>query len=363
MLPKPNKKYSVGREPRIVHARQNKGRRVVNNSSADFGITVPRLDNSGRPVNNAFDVADFPDGLIREMLTGIVTQETAFADDLCGRQFRQKTSLEGGIPIRGTTGGVARGENRNLPPGAEAKPYNYDVGSVSYKAGAYVGFGELTDEERGAAGYYFDQDAVSLEIETAVREANTALDRDLAAVLESTTLNTEFALGSSGGDWDDLGTSSTMYANLLTLREVTVKGAPTIIYGRGAANTMKQHEDFLASGISGNYYAGGAAPESALQAWLKEYVGFTNVYRFDRLYNTDTDPEDAASLDYLFDDFVWVGYDDDLVMVHPDWEDQDKVEINRVTRRRLHEIQFSRYDDIIRPTLLKGAIVTGLNAA
>lgn len=356
----PDRVYAAGRRPNVVPARLNKGRRVVNNSGDQFGVLVPQ---QGGPINNAFDISDFPDGLIREMLTGILTRETSFADELCGRQYRQKTSLTGGVPIRGGKATVARGENQGLRPGAEAKPYTYDVSSATYEALAYVGYGTLTDEERGAAGYYYDQDAVALEIETAVREANTALDLKLEAVLESTTLNTEFALGSNGGDWDDFGASSTMFQNLRTLRQVTVPGADTIILGRNAENTMLQHDDFLASEIAGNYYAGGSGEESVLHAWLRQYIGFTNVFKFDRLYNADTDPADDINYTYAFDNGVWVGYADDLVLIHPDWEDQDKVEVERVTRQRLHEIQFSRYDDIIRPTTKKGAIVTGLNAA
>ena len=343
----------ANRKPKVVRG-TGKGRRVIDNSAAGNRIQLRHNDGA---VDNAFDIAGFPDGLIREMLTGIVEQETAYADVLCGRQFRQKTTLEGGIPIRGTKASVARGENRNLPPGAEAKPIRYDVGSVSYKAGAYVGFSELTAEERGAAGAYFDQDAVALEIETAVRDANTALDRDLDAMLQSTSLNTEYALSV---DWDDFGAVSSMFGDLKTLRQVTVPKADTIIIGRNAQNTMLQHDNLLAKV---NQYSGGAADPGILESWLRASIGFTNVFIFDRLYNSDTDPSDAANNDYLFDDSVWVGYFDDIVMVHPDWEDQDRVDVEWVTRRRLHEVQFSRYNDLLRPTQGKGAIVTGLNAA
>lgn len=304
----------------------------------------------------AFSVSGFPEGLVREMLEGIVEEETAFADSVMGRKITERSAMSGRIPIRGTTGGVGRGENRALAPLEEAKAYAYNVTFAQYNAAAYVGYGLLSDEEKNDAGYFFNEDALGLEMRTARRDANTGLDRDFDTLISSTSLNTEFDVTSNGGTWSGV---STMAANLRTLREVTSPGATDIIIGRAAKNIMSDNDDFLATPIGGNAYAGGSGEEQLLAEWLKRYCGYTNVHFFERLKNTAGIGATAA-LGYHFDLGVWVGYADDLVMVSPQNDEQNSLEIERVTRKRATEIQFTRYDDMIRPTLLKGATVTNL---
>lgn len=310
----------------------------------------------------AFSTAGFPEGLIREMLEGIVEDETAFADGSVGRRITEKTSMSGRIPIRGTQGGVARGQNRKLGPLEEAKAYNYGVTFVQYNAGAYPGYGLLSDEERNDAEYFFDRDAVELEIRTATREANTGLDRDYGDLLADPVVNQPFdVLVDGSGNW---GVSTTAMANdLRNLREVIVPKADTIIIGRQAANLMLNNDDLLATPLGGNAYVGGTGAKELLAEWLVRYIGFTDVQYMERLYNSSDVAVDEGNetLEYIFDFGVWVGYGDDLVLVHPNAPDQDTLEIERVTRKRAHEIQYVRYDDLIRPSLKKGATVQNIS--
>lgn len=304
----------------------------------------------------AFSTAGLPEGVIREMLTGIVADELAFADEVC-RRVTGRAAMTGRIPIRGTAGGVGRGENQALAPLSEAKAYDYEVSFAPYTAAAYVGYGLLSDEEKNDSTYFFDEDAINLEMQTARRDANTALDRSLSSALSSVTLNDALNVTANGGAWDS-GTS-TPAANLREAREELAPHSDTIIIGRAAANALMDTDDFLATPIAGNAYDGGVGNQPLLELWLKQYLRFKNVYIFDRLA-LSSGVNQANVIEHLFDDGVWVGYQDDLILVHPDNDEQDSLEIERVVRKRAYEIQHTRYDDIIRPSLIKGVTLTNV---
>lgn len=311
----------------------------------------------------SYQLNGFPDDLIREMLTGIIETEVAFADTACGQQFRKQTSLTGSVPIKssGATLGTIEGY-AGLAPGEVAPGEEYTVTSVAYTAKARVGKGILTDEERNDYDAMFNEDAVNAQLTTARQNANTRLDKYLETILSSTSLNTEAAAGSGyGPGWGSA--SSTMAADIRKVRETVAPGADTIIIGRALKNVMLDNDALLATPIAGNNYGGGTGAESILVAWLKQYTDFTNVLFFDKKYDSSGGRGAAAAVSYLFDSLAWVGYSDDLVLVHPTGPINDLVDIERKSEVRSHVIQYSRYDDILRPTLLKGAVMTGFTAA
>jgi hypothetical protein len=310
-----------------------------------------------------FNLNGFPPDLIREMLEGIVESEQAFADTACGQQFRLQTALAGNVPVKGSGATLGTTEGyEGLAPGEVAPGEEYDVTYVAYTAKARVGKGILTDEERNDYSAMFSEDAVEGALRTARINANTRLDKYLETIIASTSLNTEAPAGTGfGPTWKS--TSSTMASDLRIMREVTAPGADTIIIGRALKNVMLDNDALLGSAISGNNYGGGTAANSILEAWLKEYIGFSNVLFFDKKIDSSGGRGAAPTVSYLFDTYGWVGYANDLVLVHPTGPINDLADIERAAERRAHVVQYTRYDDVIRPTKLKGAVATGFTAA
>lgn len=310
-----------------------------------------------------FNLNGLPSDLIREMLEGIVETETAFADTVCGQQFRLQTALAGNVPVKGSGATLGTTEGyEGLAPGEVAPGEEYDVTYVAYTAKARVGKGILTDEERNDYTAMFSEDAVDGALRTARINANTRLDKFLETKLSSTSLNAEAAAGTGfGPTWKS--TSATMAADLRKMREETAPGADTIIIGRALRNVMLDNDALLGSAISGNNYGGGTGQTTILEAWLKEYVGFANVHFFDKKIDSSGGRGESPTVSYLFDTYAWIGYSNDLVLVHPTGPINDLADIERKAEVRAHVIQYTRYDDILRPTLLKGAVATGFTAA
>lgn len=310
-----------------------------------------------------FQLNGFPPDLIREMLTGIIESETAFADEVCGSQFRLVTSMTGSVPVLGSGATLGTIEGwQGLVPGESAPGEEYDVTYASYLAKARSGKGILTDEQRNDFSAMFGEDAVESALRTARINANTRLDKYLEQKIQSTSLNTNFAAGGLGGlTWKS--TSSKMAEDLRKCREETAPGADTIIIGRALRSVMLDNAGLLGSAISGNNYAGGTGETTILTAWLKEYIGFENVHFFDKKFDSSGGRGATPAVSYLFDTYGWVGYGEDLVLVHPTGPANDLAEIERAAEVRSHVIQYTRYDDILRPTVLKGAVLSGFTAA
>jgi len=310
----------------------------------------------------AYQPGNLAPDLIREMLQGIVENEKSFADLVCGTQFRQVTQMQGSVNVRDSaaTLGIVDGY-LGLAPAEESPGEEFGVTSVTYHAKPRVGKTVITDEERNDFDAAFGEDLVNDRMAQAYRSANTKLDKYLETKLSSTSLNEEFAAGSDGGGtWT--GATSTMADDLRTCRETFAPGADTIIIGRALRNVMLDNDGLLASPVAGNYYGGGTGEASILEAWLKQYIGFKNVYFFDKMYNTGNARGGTPAVGYLFDALAWVGYADDLVLVHPSHAINDIAETERIVAKRTDLVQVARYDDILRPTLLKGSVITGATA-
>ena len=294
-------------------------------------------------------------------MQGIVETETAFTDLVCGKQFRQVIQMQGSVNVRDSaaTLGIIDGY-LGLAPGEESPGEEFGVTPVTYHAKPRVGKSVITDEERNDFDAQATEDLVNDRLTQAYRSSNTKLDKYLETKLSSTALNEEFAVGSDGGGtWTG---TSTMADDLRTCRETFAPGADTIIIGRALRNVMLDNDGLLASPVAGNYYGGGTGETSILEQWLKQYIGFKNVFFFDKMYNTGNARGGTPAVGYLFDALAWVGYADDLVLVHPSHAINDLAETERITSKRSDVVQVSRYDDILRPTLLKGSVITGATA-
>jgi hypothetical protein len=316
-----------------------KGRNLVNNTSK--GIRLRQFD----PVNNAFDTTNVPDTLVREMLSGILSENTGEWERILGRIYMDKTSLGGEIPRRDSRHTVPRGNNKDLGPAEQAQPHNEVPGEISYKALAQVGYGILTDEERISADHVFSVDEVNEQLEVAVRESHAACSRKLEERLESTTSNQTFDVTTDGnGDWYDKGSSSTFVDDVQYAQRVLVPGSDTAVMGPNVANIIARHKQFTA-GI--NYFEGGVGKRSEVEAFLSDTLRIPNVFVLEVLLDSET-AIDATSItpEWLFDDGFWLGYGTALVGVKPNHVSQDSAEIGRVLRGRLHELMFAQYVDI-----------------
>lgn len=308
----------------------------------------------------SLDIGTFPDGLIREMLVGIVEEEESLVDKIFGRQIRDLVAMSGEIPRDGTESGVARGDNQALKPGVEAEEGEGEVDTVSYNARAYVGE-YLTPEEVVATLAYYGEEGLARDLRAARRDANTALDRKVfgtAGILASTSLNNERdATSAGGGPWSDSGSNSNPVKDIRYAKQTGAPGADTVIVGLNPKNSLMIHSDVLADKM----YFGGAGTdnEEGLENWFKRKFGFRNVFFIEKLFNSAAKTKDP-SLSYIGENLVWIGYHDDLCLVHPRHQINDQATQERVQKRRSWRTQFVRYDDAIRPTKEKGVVVTNV---
>ena len=357
MAIKPNRK------PRIFRRKGDIAGRLIKLSS---GAQLKWIEEN--VIKNAFDVNDVNGDMMRDAITSIMSKDTAEADRICGRIYRDKVLLDGFIPKRSSRHTVPRGENRNLSPKAPAVPIQSEVQMVAYHALAQVGRSEISDEEEATAGALFNKDELAEQLEVCRRDANAAVDRNLAARLSSTTSNAEYDVTVDGAaDWADGGSLSTMSKDIRNVKREIIPGADTIVIGPRAKQTMLQHAALLA-GINNYATTAGAsgAAAGALESWLKTDEEFENVFFLDKLVDngTDRDGSTAPTKAHLFNDGVWIGYHDALIQVHPNAPAQDTAEIGRVLGNRLYDILYARYTDVVDDSNLAdlGCYMTEINS-
>lgn len=299
------------------------------------------------------DAGDFPAGLISEMLTGIVEEETSLVDEIFV-PWDRTTVLSGNIIIDGSESGLARGENQGLGPMVSAKEHRGAIGTAPYNAKAYVGKSLLADESVNnfeAIG----EDAMALELTKARRDANTALDRyAFDTVLASTVLNNTFAAVAL---WSDLGVASKPVAEIRKARQESAPGADTAILGRKVVNGLMEHPDVIAE--LSNFNAG-TSDETFLENWLKRKFGFTFVHFLEKKYNSGA--VGTATASYIGDTLAWFGHASNIINVHPKSSIQDTVDQLRLVDPRALLTQYARYDDPIRPVKELGCVITSVVA-
>lgn len=303
-----------------------------------------------------FDVGSIPEQQLREIAYGLSSEAEAFADLVCNK-ITERTTLNGSIPTMDSTFSLAQNINGGLTPLAEARPHLGSLGTTSYACLAYVGSSLISDEERNDLAVY-GLERISQAAVMARADANLSLDKDLEAALESTSLNTEFDVTSDGnGEWDDY-TNGTPIQDMIKAKRTQCPEADTIILGMRAYEALVGHPDIIAET---SHFSGGSLDWNALEAYFRRKVpGIRQVFTSMKLYDNAAYGA-TASFDFLFQDNVWMGKQSDLIMVAPANADvQDKLEIDRVTSRRAHLVQYSRYADIVRPTQAHSSVFTNL---
>jgi hypothetical protein len=299
-------------------------------------------------------LASLPDGVVREIFRGVTEEETAWIDEYVGRRVDDVMTMSGSIPVSDSDSSLGRGLNKGLPPLAEAEEFHSTMGSVAYNATAYVGLSSLSDEAKNDRQFY-GEDALAEELTKARRDSNTALDLYLSDILTSTSFNVEYDVTSAGsGAWDDGGLASDPITDIRSARDSSAPGSDTIIVGRLARNALQVHPDVIAQFSN---IAAGTIGDEALLNWLKVTFGFENALVFDKKYNSANSGQ-STSISYIFDTGIWIGTWNDVVLVHPDMDNQDNVSVERMQTKRGDRTQVERYDDIIRPTQEKGCTLT-----
>lgn len=303
-----------------------------------------------------FDYGSIPEQTLREIAFGLSSEAESFADLVC-RKITDRTTLNGSLPTMNSTYSLAQDINGGLSPLEEAKPHLGSLSTTAYNCLAYVGSSLISDEEQNDLSVY-GEDRVARAAVMARADANLSLDKDLEAVLQSTSLNTQFNVTSLGnGAWDDY-TNGTPIQDMLEARRTQCPEADTVIIGLRAYEVLVGHPDIVAE--SSNFSAG-SLDYNALEAYIRRKVpGIRRVFTSMKLYDNAAYGA-TASFDFLFEDNVWMGKGDDLIMVAPqNAQIQDNLEVERQTSMRAWLVQYARYADIIRPTQAHATVFTNL---
>lgn len=303
-----------------------------------------------------FDLNSVPEQVLRSIALGLVTTEQAVADTLCTK-FTEKTTLSGRVPVLSSKATMARADNVGLGPGEEPKAHGGKLKpSTPYNCLAYVGYDEITDEERNDLSV-FSLDYIADRVRQARVDSNMGVDLKLQEILESTSLNTEFDVTSDGnGAWTDK-VNSTPLEDMVEAKHTFCPGADTIIYGPAIKRALLAHPDLIAEYSQFN---AGALDIDGLSALIARKTGITNVQYVEKFYDSANEGQ-AVSVTYLFDTLFWMGHKRDLVMVDPaNAAINNKAEIERVVSRRLHQVQHTRYIDILRNTQELGAVFSNV---
>jgi hypothetical protein len=280
-----------------------------------------------------------------------MTDQQSLADEICTK-YTRTTTLSGTLPRYLTKTTLARIQNKDLSPGAEAETHGGEAGSVSYNCLAQVGYDVITDEHKHDIEVY-GRDAIEDHLGVAIATSNLNIDDKLREVLESTSLNGEESVGNA---WDDGGSSSTPWEDMRDGIQSKAPGADTIVCGIDVAQALMSNSNFYAQT---SYFNAGTSNLDALAEDLKANLkGIQNVYLPRKIYDSANRGQNT-SVDYLMKSTFWIGHKRNLIMVDPQGEINNKTEISRAARRRSDEIVFTRYVDIIRPDSLLGVTFTG----
>lgn len=294
----------------------------------------------------------------RDTLTGIVEVEESPFDAIVksvGRSYEDKEDLVGEIPTFGSGMTLGQGNNQSLGLGEEAMPVMGEIAMTAYDCAPNVGVGSLYDKHKARLEITTPMKALTYLQTMAVRDANLAYSRVWAALLTNSTYNKTFA---AAANYDDGGATSDPTADLKRAKSTETFRADTVIMGFDVVDGLSTHPHIVS-----NYAMydsdGGAVEWGAVIAYLKE-LGFKNVFIIDIIYNSA--PLGATPVETrLAADLLWVGHGDDLVNVHPKFDEQDSVEEMRYPNKRKTEIYYNRWDAPKRPTKTKGCYIT--NAA
>lgn len=301
--------------------------------------------------------SSIPQQTLAEVTKGVVQETPCFADLICRRRTDVKT-LAGVAPFLTSDATTARGLNRDLAPGADARAERGAFGSVNYNCLRQTGLSEIFDESQISASAY-DLDLIAHWLEQAVKDAGVSTDLKLADVLASTTLNAEYDVTTDGnGEWDDL-TNGTPAEDIVNAAD-QVPIYDLAVIGRGAANALRNSPAFQGRFL--NYTGGGSLTLDELRGQVASLLGIPQDAVWilqDAVYNGAALGQPFAPA-YIFGDGMWIGRRDDLQLFDPQAEENHRSEQERQARAATSLVAYHRYVDIIRHVQANGVTLTNI---
>lgn len=302
------------------------------------------------------NVGSIPNILIAEIMQQLVTSEPAQADAICTRRT-DRTTLAGSIPVLQSITTLARAEDVGVGPFAEVADHGGSMTTAAYNCLARVGSSRVSDEEVNDIGA-LGQDAIAMHLGICRAVANFKTDFALATALTSSSLNGTFDCNSDGGgEWDDK-TNGTPLEDLLKASRTFAPDADMLVVGRRVAEALMSHPDI--KNEVANFNAG-QIDYNSLEAYLRRKIpNIRHIHVLDKLYNTNGLGQTPV-VSRLFEINAWLGYKSDLLLVEPAGAPiQNQVEQERQVSKRSTLLQYSRYNDILRPSASLGVRFTNV---
>jgi hypothetical protein len=287
----------------------------------------------------AIDQADFPDGLLKQLLRGLETEQPSefLTNDLVNL-IESPDTLEGTVPIKPSGYTLRRDENRDLAEGAEAKPHDGSLETVAFDAKRQVGYefipdGQIIEEDA------YNNDAAEDALSGAEAQANLNVDLQIADVL--TNLSTTQSATAAFSD-------ETNADPLTDIEDAfdTVPGATHLVMGRTVYNELSQLPDITAR-IS-SFDAGGVSEGELENTLINKFGarGLENVHVMEKFYNGAAEGQDY-SLSYIMDTEMALYHRDAIHLVRPDHELNPNAESERVVKRSGVEVKYEQRTDCI----------------
>jgi hypothetical protein len=288
-----------------------------------------------------------PQQVLNEITLGIVQDTAGLADRVC-RIRRDIETLKGEAPFLSSEATTRRRENRDLSPGARAKPANGGFGSVPYNCLRQTGLAEIYDESQISAAAY-NLDLIAHWVQEAVKQTYTNTDAKLEEVLSSTTQNLEYDVTSDGsGSWLDL-TNGAPLTDIINAARL-VPGRDLVICGYDALIAIQNHPQ--SQGRLSGYESGTVSFINEAQVLIANAarVRPEQVILFvdeDAIFNEEAAGQ-GFSTEYVFTDGFWIGKRDDLQLFDPQHPENRKSEMDRTIEGAVTTLAHHRYVDIIR---------------
>jgi len=286
----------------------------------------------------AINQSSFPDGLLRQLLRGLETdRESEFRSEGLVNIIEPDT-LAGEVPIKPSGYTLRRDENRGLAEGAEAKPHDGTLETVSYDATRMVGYefvpdGQIIEEDA------YNNDAAEDALTGAEAQSNLNVDLEIEDVL--TGLSTTQSATAAFSD----------QTNAEPLQDISeafdqVPGADTLVMGRTVFRELSQLPDITAR-IS-NFDAGSVSEGELENLLINRFSaeGLEEVHVIKQKYNSAAEGQ-PFQVDYVMDESMALYHSDAIHLVTPDHELNPNAESERVVKRSGVEVKYEQRIDAI----------------
>lgn len=308
------------------------------------------------------DANTIPSGLVSELLKGLEGAGGGLLEDV----FRTRTDvnqLSGTIPLLDSQDRVRRDENRNLSNQGQAKPFDREMSTISYTCLRQVG-AEVVSDANVMEYDGFNEDAIEMGLSGAQREADLYVDLEIESVL---TTNANWQTQSAAAVYSD-ETSAEPLKDIDGAYD-QVPGANLLVMGSTVFDEMSKLPSITAEFNNFESSAGtntsGALDAGQLRNLLLNKYGPKGLEEVrivegpQAFYNSANEGE-SLSKSFIFDEEMWLGYDDAVQVVDPRHELNPQTDQERVGGRSGWELYYTRWIDVVSASSDKGCRFTGI---